>query len=365
MIIWHAEDINITAMESKKFDPNGAIPDNGNYFGIPLEPDEAALVLISAPWDLSLKVRNGSSFAPDAIIEASRTVDFFEPMAPNSWRKGIATAPIDYTIQDMSHRLRSDAERVVKVYDRQGGTHFDNLVYERSLRRVNEGFATLNANIYDQSKCWLQKGKIVGLVGGDQSVAYGHIRAVAEHHGSIGVLHIDSSCNLKSCHQGFEYSHASVMHNVLRDVEQVECLVGVGVRAFSPEEWERAEQDKRIKLFTGQSIWSRHFEGVLWSTIADEIVESLPENVYVSLDINGLTIECSPHNGMVVAGGVRFPEVIYLLGKIVDSGRRIVGFDLSEVVPDMDDKTDASIASRLLYNLCSMALKNHDAPLVL
>ena len=87
-------------MESKKFDPNGTIPDNGNYFGIPLQPEEAALVLISAPWDLSLKVRNGSSYAPDAIIEASRTVDFFEPMAPDSWRKGIATVPIDYTIQD-------------------------------------------------------------------------------------------------------------------------------------------------------------------------------------------------------------------------------------------------------------------------
>ena len=155
------------------------------------------------------------------------------------------------------------------------------------------------------------------------------------------------------------------MYNILRDVPQVERLVGVGVRAFSPEEWERAESDPRIKLFTGQSIWSRHFEGVLWSTIVDEVIESLPENVYVSLDINGLTIECSPHTGMVVAGGIRFPEVVYLLGKIVDSGRRVVGFDLSEVVPDMDDKTGAAIASRLLYNLCSMALKNHDAPMVL
>ena len=352
-------------MERMKFDPNGAIPDNGNYFGIPLEPEEAALVLISAPWDLSLKVRNGSSFAPDAIIEASRSVDFFEPMAPDSWRKGIATVPIDYTIQDMSHRLRSDAERIVKVHEKQGGTTFDNLVYERSLRRVNEGFQALNDNIYKQSQTWLSEGKIVGLVGGDQSTAYGHIRAVAEHHGSLGVLHIDSSCNLKSCHQGFEFSHASVMHNILRDVPQVERLVGVGVRAFSPEEWQRAEGDPRVKLFTGQSIWSRHFEGVLWSTICNEIVESLPQNVYVSLDVNGLTVECSPHNGMVVAGGVRFPEVIYLLGKIVDSGRKIVGFDLSEVVPDMDDKTDAAIASRLLYNICSMALKNHDAPMVL
>lgn len=351
-------------MLTKTFDPNGAIPDNGNYFGIPLEPQDGALVLISAPWDLSLKVRNGSSYAPDAIIEASRSVDFFEPMAPHSWRKGIATVPIDYSIQDLSHRLRSDAERVVKVY-RQGGTAFDGLVYERSLRRVNEGYATLNANIYEQSKTWLDKGKIVGLVGGDQSTAYGHIRAVAEHHGKIGILNIDSSCNLKRCHQGFEFSHASVMYNVLRDIPQVERLVGVGVRAFSPEEWERVETDSRIKLFTGQSIWTRHFEGTLWSTIANEIIEELPENVYVSLDINGLTIECSPHTGMVVAGGIRFPEVVYLLGKIVDSGRRIVGFDLSEVVPDMEDKTDAAIAARLLYNICSMALKNHEAPIIL
>ena len=160
-------------MKSKTFDPNGAIPDNGNYFGIPLEPEDAALVLISAPWDLSLKVRNGSSYAPDAIIEASRTVDFFEPMAPHSWRKGIATVPIDYTIQDMSHRLRSDAERIVKVYDKQGGTPFDSLVYERSLRRVNEGFSALNANIYEQSKRWLQCDKIVGLVYREDSGAQG------------------------------------------------------------------------------------------------------------------------------------------------------------------------------------------------
>lgn len=351
-------------METKTFDPNGAIPDNGNYFGIPLEPQDGALVLISAPWDLSLKARNGSSYAPDAIIEASRSVDFFEPMAPHSWRKGIATVPIDYSIQDLSHRLRSDAERVVKVHS-QGGTAFDSLVYERSLRRVNDGYTTLNTNIYEQSKTWLDRGKIVGLVGGDQSVAYGHIRAVAEHYGKIGVLNIDSSCNLKRCHQGFEFSHASVMYNVLRDIPQVERMVGVGARAFSPEEWQRVETDSRIKLFTGQSIWARHFEGTLWSTITKEIVDELPENVYISLDINGLTIECSPHNGMVVAGGLRFPEVVYLLDKIVDSGRRIVGFDLSEVVPDMDDKTDAAIAARLLYNICSMALKNHDAPMIL
>ena len=94
-------------MDDKRFDPNGVIPDNGNYFGIPLDPEDAALVLISAPWDVTVSARGGCSYAPDAIIEASRRVDFFEPMAPYSWRKGIATAPVDYSIQDLSHRLRS------------------------------------------------------------------------------------------------------------------------------------------------------------------------------------------------------------------------------------------------------------------
>ena len=352
-------------MATKEFNPNGAIPDNGNYFGIPLDPKDAALVLISAPWDTTMAMRAGSSYAPDAIIEASRRVDFFEPMSPYSWRKGIATAPIDYSIQDMSHRLRSDAERVIKVHEDLGISAFDNLVYERRLRRVNEGSAMVNANVYAQSKRWLDEGKIVGLVGGDQSTAYGHIRAVGEKYGKIGILHIDSSCNLRPSYQGFEHSHASVMHNVLRDIDAVERLVAVGVRAFSPEEWERAEADNRIKLFTGQSIWSRHFEGVNWSTIVDEIIDALPENVYISLDVDGLTIECSPHTGTLVAGGLRFPEIVYLMGKVVDSGRKIVGFDLTQVVPDMDDKTDAAIAARLLYNMCCMALKNHTSPDVL
>jgi agmatinase len=220
-------------------------------------------------------------------------------------------------------------------------------------------------NIYQQSKRWLDRGKIVGLVGGDQSTAYGHIRAVAEHHHNIGILHIDSSCDLIERYQGFEHSHASIMHNILRDIEGVKRIVGVGVRAFKPVEWERALSDDRVRLFTGQSIWSKHFEGVAWASICDDIINELPENVYVSLDIDGLTIECSPHTGSLVAGGLRFPEVVYLLGKIVDSGRKIVGFDLTEVVPDFADKTDAAIASRLLYNMCAMALKNHPSEDVL
>jgi agmatinase len=147
-------------MFGKDFNPNTITPDNGCYFGLSHDPESAALVLLSAPWDTTTSLRSGSSYAPDAIIEVSRYVDFYEPLAPNSWQKGIATAPIDYSIQDLSHRLRSDAERVINLHDELGMSVIDNLMYDRRLRRVNEGSVEVNNNIFQQASNWLSKDKI-------------------------------------------------------------------------------------------------------------------------------------------------------------------------------------------------------------
>ena len=79
----------------------------------------------------------------------------------------------------------------------------------------------MNDNIYRQARQWLSQGKVVGLVGGDHSTPYGLIRAVAEKEGSLGILHIDAHCDLREAYEGFEFSHASIMFNVLRDLPQV------------------------------------------------------------------------------------------------------------------------------------------------
>ena len=356
---------NNRAMSNKEFNPNGVIPDNGNYFGFPVEANEAALVLISAPWDATTSMRVGSSYAPDAIIEASRHIDLYDPISPDCWRKGVATAPIDYTIQDLSLNLHSDAERVVNLHDELGMSVLENIMYTRSLRRVNEGVAEMHDNIYAQSLEWLNKGKIVGLVGGDQSTSYGLVKAMGQKYGEFGILHIDSKVNLRDNYCGFAFSYASIMHDLLRDVKQIKSLVSVGVREFSPIEWQRAQEDERVKLFTGQQIWADHFEGVTWSSVCDKIVAELPENVYIALDIDGLTMDCSPHTSTLISGGLRFPEVVYLFNKLVNSGRHIVGFDLSGVVPCHDDKVDAQVAARLLFKMCGISLKGVQAPDIL
>ena len=58
-------------MEQKTFDPDGVGVDNGTYFGLPFEPETAELVIVSAPWDVTVSYGAGPAYAPDAILEAS------------------------------------------------------------------------------------------------------------------------------------------------------------------------------------------------------------------------------------------------------------------------------------------------------
>ena len=334
------------------FDPNGVGLDNGAYFGLPFTPDEARLVLISAPWDVTVSYGTGTSEAPDAIIEASMQLDLCDALSPGAWRLGIATADIHYSLLETSQRLRSDAERVIRHLE-EGGSVADDAVC-RKIRRVNEGCVQMNENIRAQARAWLAQGKLVGLVGGDHSTPYGLVQALGERGEGFGILHIDAHCDLRRAYEGFEYSHASIMYNVLRDVPQAERIVEVGVRDYCDAEAELARSSERIRMFDDTQLSAAAFEGETWGATCRRIVAELPERVYVSFDIDGLSVEYCPHTGTPVAGGLTFNQAVYLLHETVRSGRRIIGFDVVEVVPRPGSSIDASTGARILYKLCGL-----------
>lgn len=87
------------------------------------------------------------------------------------------------------------------------------------------------------------------------------------------------------------------MFNVLRDVPQVSRLVQVGVRDFSAGEAARAASDTRISTFDDLSLAGAAFDGVTWSEQCRKIVAALPDEVYVSFDIDGLSFENCPTPG--------------------------------------------------------------------
>ena len=84
-------------------------------------------------------------------------------------------------------------------------------------------------------------------------------------------------------------------------------------------------------------------------------LDALPQDVWVSVDIDGLDPSLCPNTGTPVPGGLAFAELAHLLHRLAGSGRRVVGFDLVEVAPGADE-WDANVGARVLYKLCGAAL---------
>ncbi|MEG0789562.1 MAG: arginase family protein [Alistipes sp.] len=344
-------------MDVKEFNVDGVGVDNGAYFGLPFEPKDAALVLISVPWDVTVSYGKGAAYAPDAMIEASTQLDLYDALAPDEWRKGIATADVDYTLLETSARLRIEAEKVIDHFEGGGQASDDYVV--RKIDRVNEGCARMNENVYRQATQWLSSGKLVGLVGGDHSTPYGLMRALGEHNEAFGILHIDAHCDLREAYEEFQFSHASIMFNVLRDVPQVQKIVEVAVRDYCDAEAVLAAHSARIEMFSDAQLAAAEFEGMTWATQCDKIVAALPHEVYISFDIDGLTVENCPHTGTPVVGGITFNKAVWLIDSVVRSGRRIIGFDVVEVAPRENEPVDAIAGARVLWKLCGLTLKSN------
>ena len=340
-------------MSEKEFDPNGIGLNNGCYFGLPFNIEESQLVLISAPWDVTASYGGGTAYGPDSIIGASTQLDLYDQGYLNQWKRGISTAPIDYRIQEMSNVLREDAKKVIKSLEVGKNPDADSI--RRRVDRVNNGSDTLNINIYNSAKEWLDRGKLVGLVGGDHSTPYGLIQAVAEREGNVGVLHIDAHADLRVAYEGFNHSHASIMYNVSK-IEGVTKIVQVALRDMCDAEVEYAQENSKITQFTDSTLYDNSALGVTWHQQCAKIIDELPAKVYISFDIDGLSPDNCPNTGTPVPGGLSFNQATYLLKQLHERGKQVVGFDLCEVNPSQHSEWDANVGARVLYKLSNLTL---------
>ena len=159
----------------------------------------------------------------------------------------------------------------------------------KSLKDINEGGVYMNNWVYEQTKGLLNREKLVALLGGDHSISLGYLKAIGEKFGDFGVLHIDAHCDLRKCYEDFVYSHASVMYNAIEEIPQISRLVQVGVRDYSEEEWNYLNSRQgRIVTFFDRHIKEKEYEGLTWASIAKDIINQLPEKIFLSFDVDGL-----------------------------------------------------------------------------
>ncbi|MFN3315527.1 MAG: agmatinase family protein, partial [Raineya sp.] len=230
------------------------------------------------------------------------------------------------------------------------------ITYLREIPEVvNKEAEKLNQWVRETATYWQKQGKMVALLGGDHSTPLGLIQALAQQYDSFGILQIDAHADLRDAYEGFEYSHASIMFNALK-IPQISKLIQVGIRDYCEAEVSIIQNSQgRIKTFFDHNIKEAIFEGKTWASICDEIIAELPENVYITFDIDGLDPKLCPHTGTPVAGGFDLTEINFLLKKLVKAGKKIIGFDLVEVAcGDVENEEwDANVGARVLFKLAN------------
>ncbi len=339
------------------FNPSQTISSEFGIFGIPITEEKSKLILLPVPWEVTTSYGQGASNGPRIIRQASEQIDLFDLETGKSYEVGYFMRPISQEMADKNKVMKAKAQELIKMKTQLA----DNPVLEEKiLQDVNAACAEMSDWVYKQSKEILAHGKLLGLIGGDHSSPLGAIRAVSEKlKGEFGVLHIDAHADLRCAYQGFHQSHASIMYNVMTSDFKPQKLVQVGIRDFSEDEYDFIQNHpKTIKTFFDLQNKRRQLEGDPWSVICKDIVAELPQNVYVSFDIDGMDPALCPSTGTPVAGGLSLNEVFYLFRSVVESGRTIVAFDVNEVSSGVNQQAewDGNVGARVLYKLCGWSV---------
>lgn len=328
---------------SKDFDPNGPGQQNGNFVGLPFNFDTAKVILLPLPWEVTVSYRAGTAAGPDNLRQASTQLDLFDSELGDPWKVGIYLAPTNQEWKAQSDVLRTEAANYIAALESGKG------VDQGVLKRINQGCEDFRKAVYLESKRIISTGKFLGLLGGDHSTPLGYIQALSEKHDEFGILHLDAHCDLRKSYEGFEYSHASIFYNVLK-LKNVSKLVQFSIRDFCDEEASLIKKsNSRVVLYDDIQIQNRKLEGESFAKIANEAVAQLPQKVYVSFDIDALEPSLCPSTGTPVPGGLSFAEANYVLRTLWQSGREIIGFDLSEIGAESD--WDGNVAARIAYKL--------------
>ncbi len=233
-----------------------------------------------------------------------------------------------------------DVSRYMEHYEEET----DSEVYKIGIHTLDEfkpretPEAMMN-DLYEHSKELLKSDKFLCMLGGEHSISAPVIRAHAEKYHNLSILQIDAHADLRDEYDGTPHSHASIMARVVKDLKLPS--VQVGIRSISADEARAIDAGLPTKIF-----WARDIVGK--TNWIDEAVDSLTENVYLTIDIDGLDPSIMPTTGTPEPGGLGWYETLKLIRKLAKK-RRIVGMDLVEYSYFENQDAPAFLCAKLVY----------------
>ena len=264
----------------------------------------AKIVLLPVPYDGTSTFIKGADKAPQAIIEASDSIELY------------------------------DIEEDIAIYTY--GIHTAKPVLENTSPEL------MTQAVYERINTCLKENKLVGLLGGEHSVSFGSIKAHAEQYPDLTVLQLDAHADLRESYHNSPYNHACVM----RRAQEVANVVQVGIRNVCQEERQFIVPEN---IFYAHKI--RHSDA--WMQVA---IDRMTENVYLTIDLDVFDPSILPSTGTPLPGGITWWQALDFIS-LVNLQRNIVGFDVVELCPNATDKSSDVLAAVLTYKIITKIVK--------
>lgn len=267
--------------------------------------DKAKIVILPVPYDGTSTWIKGADKGPEAIIEASATLEMYDiETGLDVSRKGIYTLPA-VTENNSPERMALAVENAINA-------QFEN-------------------------------NKFTVLIGGEHSVSIGAFKAYSERYNDLTILQLDAHADLRESYEGSEYNHACAMYKA----QEYAPLVQVGIRSMCEEEKAFVEPDRMFfrHQIRKNSNWKK------------DVLKKLSKNVYLTIDLDVFDTSIMPSTGTPEPDGLLFNDVMELVESI-SAKVNIVGFDVVELCPNKENKAPDYLASKLIYKILSVVFKS-------
>ncbi len=263
--------------------------------------NRAKVVVVPFPYEGGISYGTGTSGAPGAILEASGQLEFYDEV--------LGAEPLDVGIATVeAPRIPSDPEGMIETM-------------EKTIRDL------------------LKRDKFVVVMGGDHSITSGHVRALKERYGSLGVIQLDAHADLREIYDGSPLSHACVMARIR---EITPYTVQVGIRSISAEEAKLVHQEK-LSLCTMHQWRTGMFN-------LKDALKRLPEKVFITVDVDVFDWSVIAKTGTPEPGGFLWDEAMSILKSIFNT-KEVVGFDVVELSSRDGDLNGPFAVAKLIYKM--------------
>jgi agmatinase len=271
---------------------------------------ESDIIIVPVPYDKTSTWMKGADKGPDAILEASVNLEF-------------------YDIETSSEAHLYGINTIDPVLEKETPQKLVNAVYDKVLTLLSEK-------------------KFPVILGGNHTVSIGSFKAFSEYFENLTILQLDAHADLRQVYEGSELNHACAMARA----SEYAPVVQVGIRSMSVEELPFVEKDR---IFYSHELY---YDKGLYKKALDK----LTENVYITIDLDVFDPSIMPSTGTPEPGGPAYFELLHFMRDVIKT-RNVVGFDIVELCPSATNKSPDFIAAKIIYQLLSYKFAKSTHPL--